>query len=124
MGPGFRRDDKEGMKKMAYDLLSKNGRVVDGSGGPAFRADVAVKDGKIVEIGKLSGPAGRTIDAAGLVGGPGFIDKHFHYHAQGTWDPLCSYSFDPGATSGIFGNFSLSLAPGRKGKQRRPSEIL
>ena len=52
---------------MAYDLLIKNGRVVDGSGGPSFRADLAVKDGKIVEIGKLSGPAGRTIDAAGLV---------------------------------------------------------
>jgi N-acyl-D-aspartate/D-glutamate deacylase len=62
MGPGFRRDDKEGKKPMAYDLLIKNGRVVDGSGAPSFRADVAVKDGKIVEIGKLSGPATRTVD--------------------------------------------------------------
>src|SRR5882672_12049185 len=109
---------------MAYDLLIKNGRVVDGSGGPSFRADVAVKDGKIVEIGKLSGPAGRTVDAAGLVVAPGFIDNHCHYDAQVTWDPLCSYSCDHGATSVIFGNCSLSLAPVRKGKQRRLSEFL
>ena len=49
---------------MAYDLLIKNGRIVDGSGMPAFRGDVGVKDGKIAEIGKLSGPAARTVDAA------------------------------------------------------------
>src|SRR5438876_904429 len=109
---------------MAYDLLSKNGRVVDGSGEPSFRADVAVKDGKIVEIGRLSGPAGRTIDAAGLVVAPGFIDNHCHYDAQVTWDPLCSYSCDHGATSVIFGNCSLSLAPVKKGNQRRLSEFL
>jgi N-acyl-D-aspartate/D-glutamate deacylase len=109
---------------MAYDLLIKNGRVVDGSGAPSYRADVAVKDGKIVEIGKLSGPATRTVDAAGLVVAPGFIDNHCHYDAQVTWDPLCSYSCDHGATSVIFGNCSLSLAPVRKGKQRRLSEFL
>jgi N-acyl-D-amino-acid deacylase len=109
---------------MAYDLLIKNGRVVDGSGGPSFHADVAVKDGKIVEIGKLSGPAGRTIDAAGLVVAPGFIDNHCHYDAQVTWDPMCSYSCDHGATSVIFGNCSLSLAPVRKGTEERLSEFL
>src|SRR5438876_5664475 len=111
---------------MAYDLLIKNGRVVDGSGGPSFRADVAVKDGKIVEIGKLSGPAGRTVDAGGLVVAPGFIDNHCHYDAQVTWDPLCSYSCDHGATSVIFGNCSLSLAPVRRdrAKQERLSEFL
>src|SRR5439155_686124 len=75
-------------------------------------------------IGKLSGPAGRTIDAAGLVVAPGFIDNHCHYDAQVTWDPLCSYSCDHGATSVIFGNCSLSLAPVKKGNQRRLSEFL
>src|SRR5712672_2633666 len=104
---------------MAYDLLIRNGRIVDGSGMPAFRGDVAVKDGKIVEIGKLSGPAKRTIDADGRVVAPGFIDNHCHYDAQVTWDPLCSYSCDHGATSAIFGNCSLSLAPVRKGKRGR-----
>src|SRR5438045_8694958 len=109
---------------MAYDLLIKNGRIVDGSGGPSFRGDVAVKDGKIVEIGKLSGPAARTIDAEGRVVAPGFIDNHCHYASQVTWDPLCSCSCDHGATSVIFGNCSLSLAPVRKGKERRLSEFL
>ncbi len=104
---------------MAYDLLIKNGRIVDGSGMPAFRGDVGVKDGKIAEIGKLSGPATRTIDAAGRVVAPGFIDNHCHYDAQVTWDPLCSFSCDHGATSVIFGNCSLSLAPVRKGNEER-----
>ena len=77
---------------MAYDLLVKNGRVVDGSGMPWFRGDVGVKDGKIVAIGKLSGPAARVIDADGLVIAPGFVDNHCHFDAQVTWDPLCSFT--------------------------------
>ena len=77
---------------MAYDLLIKNGRIVDGSGMPSFHGDVAIKDGKIVELGKLSGPAKRTIDAEGRAVAPGFVDNHCHYDAQVTWDPLCSFS--------------------------------
>ena len=109
---------------MAYDLLIKNGLIVDGSGLPAFRGDVGVKDGKIVEIGKLSGPAGKTIDAAGRAVAPGFIDNHCHYDAQVTWDPLCTFSPEHGATSVIFGNCSLSLAPVRKGTEERLAEFL
>ena len=111
---------------MTYDILIKNGRIVDGSGGPSYRSDVGVKDGKIVEIGKLSGPAGRTIDAGGMVVAPGFIDNHCHYDAQVTWDPLCSFSCDHGATTVIFGNCSLSLAPVKKSRkaQRRLNEFL
>ena len=91
---------------------------------PAFRGDVGVKDGKIVEIGKLSGPAAKTIDADGRAVAPGFIDNHCHYDAQVTWDPLCTFSPEHGATTVIFGNCSLSLAPVRKGTEERLAEFL
>ena len=109
---------------MTYDLLVKNGRIIDGSGMPAFLGDVAVRHGKIVAMGKLSGQATRTIDAEGLVVAPGFIDNHCHYDAQVTWDPLCTFSPEHGATSVIFGNCSLSLAPVRKGTEERLAEFL
>ena len=109
---------------MAYDLLIKNGLIVDGSGMPAFRGDVGVKNGKIAEIGKLSSAAKKTIDADGRAVSPGFIDNHCHYDAQVTWDPLCTFSPEHGATSVIFGNCSLSLAPVRKGTEERLAEFL
>src|ERR1700680_2023173 len=100
---------------MAYDLLIKNGRVIDGSGTPAFHGDLAVRNGKIAEMGKLRGSAARTIDAEGAVVAPGFIDTHCHYDAQVTWDPLCTFSCYHGVTSVIIGNCSLALAPVRRG---------
>ncbi|MBV8187485.1 MAG: amidohydrolase family protein [Alphaproteobacteria bacterium] len=109
---------------MAYDVLIKNGRVVDGSGMASFHGDVAVKDGKIVEIGKLSGAADTVVDVGGQAIAPGFIDNHCHYDAQVTWDPLCSFSCDHGATSVVIGNCSLSLAPVRRGKAERMAEFL
>jgi N-acyl-D-aspartate/D-glutamate deacylase len=109
---------------MAYDVLIKNGVVIDGSGMPGFRGDVAVKDGKIAEIGKLSGAADQVVDAGGQVIAPGFIDNHCHYDAQVTWDPMCSFSCDHGATSVVIGNCSLSLAPVKKGKAQRMAEFL
>src|SRR5260370_33266070 len=75
---------------MAYDLLINNGRVVDGSGEPAFQADVAVHQGKIVGVGKYKGAAAeRVIDADGRVVAPGFIDHHTHFDPQAVWDPYC-----------------------------------
>jgi N-acyl-D-aspartate/D-glutamate deacylase len=109
---------------MTYDLLIKNGRVVDGSGTPAFHADVGIRNGKIADIGKLRGTAKRTIDAKGAVVAPGFIDSHCHYDAQVTWDPLCTYSCYHGATTVIFGNCSLALAPVRKGEALKAKEFL
>jgi len=109
---------------MTYDLLIKNGRVVDGSGAPAFHADVGIRNGKIVDMGKLRGTAKRTIDAQGAVVAPGFIDSHCHYDAQVTWDPLCTYSCYHGATTVIFGNCSLALAPVRKGDSLKAKEFL
>ena len=98
---------------MSYDLLLKNGRVVDGSGGPSFAGDVAVVDGRIVEIGKLGSSAKRVIDVQGQVIAPGFIDNHCHYDAQVLWDPLCTFACYHGATTVINGNCSLGLAPAR-----------
>jgi len=104
---------------MAYDLLVKDGLVVDGSGMPAYRGDIGVKNGKIAEIGRLSGPAERVVNAGGRAVAPGFIDNHAHYDGQVTWDPLCTFSPQHGATTVIFGNCSLALAPVRKGAEAR-----
>ena len=109
---------------MAYDLLIKNGRVVDGSGSRAFHGDVGIRNARIAEIGRLRGTAARTVDAGGLVVAPGFIDNHCHYDAQVTWDPLCSYSCYHGATTVIIGNCSLALAPVRRGAEERLAEFL
>ncbi len=96
---------------MAYDLVIKNGMVVDGSGFSRYRADVAVKDGTIVEIGKIRGAAAATIDADGLFVAPGIIDTHTHYDAQPFWDKLCTSSVWHGVTSVLMGNCGLTLAP-------------
>ena len=96
---------------MAYDLIVRNGRIIDGSGMPSFYGDVAVKDGKIVSVGKFSGTATREIDAQGLAVSPGFIDNHTHYDAQVLWDPLCTSTCWHGVTSVVMGNCGLAMAP-------------
>jgi N-acyl-D-amino-acid deacylase len=109
---------------MAYDLLIKNGRIIDGSGRPAFHGDVGVRSGTIAELGKLDGPARRTIEADGRVIAPGFVDNHCHYDAQVLWDPLCTYSCHHGATTVIIGNCSLALAPVRAPEREKLAGML
>jgi N-acyl-D-aspartate/D-glutamate deacylase len=98
---------------MAYDLLIKNGTVIDGTGAPRRQADVAVADGKIAEIGKVKDGASKVIDAAGCVVAPGFIDPHTHYDAQICWDPAISPSSWHGVTSVVMGNCGVGIAPCR-----------
>ncbi|GIS19249.1 MAG: hypothetical protein CM15mP120_11650 [Pseudomonadota bacterium] len=94
-----------------YDLLIKDGTVVDGSGSAGYRADVAVQDGKIAAIGRLNSKARQTIDAEGHVVSPGFVDGHTHMDAQVFWDPLGSCSCYHGVTSVVMGNCGFTLAP-------------
>jgi N-acyl-D-aspartate/D-glutamate deacylase len=93
------------------DLVIRNGEIADGSGARLYAADLGVRDGKLVAIGRIEGAAAREVDARGRVVAPGFIDIHTHYDAQLCWDGLATPSPLHGVTSVLTGNCSLSLAP-------------
>src|SRR5262245_28261645 len=109
---------------MPYDLIIRNGKIIDGSGIPGFHGDVAISGGRIVEIGQVCGDARRVLDADGLVVSPGIIDNHTHYDAQVTWDPLCTFSCYHGATTVVIGNGSLALAPAHEEDRERLATVL
>jgi N-acyl-D-aspartate/D-glutamate deacylase len=99
-----------------FDLVIRNGTVLDGSGAPRRIADIAVQDGKIAAVGSRLGTGKREIDAAGLIVAPGFVDIHTHYDGQATWDPFVTPSSWHGVTTTVFGNCGVGFAPVRPGK--------
>jgi N-acyl-D-aspartate/D-glutamate deacylase len=94
-----------------YDYVIRSGTIIDGSGGPARLADVAISDGHIVEMGEVSSAGRVEFDATGLMVAPGIVDPHTHYDAQLFWDPSASPSNVHGVTTVIGGNCGFTLAP-------------
>ncbi len=101
-----------------YDLLIRNGTIVDGTGAPARQGDVAVKDGKVVAVGEhLDGEAAETVDATGKLVTPGFVDIHTHYDGQATWDEVLDPSAGHGVTTVVAGNCGVGFAPVHPGQE-------
>jgi len=97
-----------------YDLIIRNGCVIDGSGEPSRIVDVAVQDGLITEVGNGLGSARREIDAAGRLVMPGWVDIHTHYDGQAIWDSELAPSSQHGVTTAVFGNCGVGFAPVRR----------
>ena len=93
------------------DLILKGARVLDGTGNKSQQADVGVRNGEIVAVGRVTDAAQQTIDAGGLALMPGIVDVHTHYDAQVTWDRTLSPSPALGVTTAVLGNCGFGIAP-------------
>lgn len=94
-----------------YDLIVRNGTIIDGTGNDRYTADLAIKDGRIAKIGKIDETASKEIDAQGKLVTPGWVDIHTHYDGQATWDPLLAPSSWHGVTTVVMGNCGVGFAP-------------
>jgi len=109
---------------MAYDFVIRGGNVIDGTGAPARRADVAVVGDRIVEIGECAAEATETYDATGRLVTPGFVDIHTHLDAQMAWDPVGTVSCWHGVTTAVMGNCGVTFAPCRPEDRQLLAEMM
>src|SRR5215831_4475404 len=106
------------------DLVIRGGTIADGSGGDLFEADVAIKDGRIIEVGKVSARGKEEIDAKGKLVTPGFVDVHTHYDGQVTWSQDITPSSQNGVTTAIMGNCGVGFAPCRPDDHLRLIQLM
>jgi N-acyl-D-aspartate/D-glutamate deacylase len=107
-----------------YDILIRNGRIIDGTGAAALRGSLAIKDGIIVAIGEVDGPAKEVVEADGALITPGFVDVHTHYDGQFLWDDKLDPSFSNGVTTAIGGNCGVGFAPVRAETKQELIELM
>ncbi|MEC7522868.1 MAG: amidohydrolase family protein [Myxococcota bacterium] len=107
-----------------YDLKITNGIIVDGTGKDRFTGDVGITGGKIVAVGEADGPAARTIDAAGAIVAPGFVDIHTHYDGQISWDEELAPSSIHGVTTAAMGSCGVGFAPVRPTDHEKLIELM
>ena len=107
-----------------YDLIIRNGTVIDGTGNDRFVADVAITNGKITKIGEIEGTATEEINAQGKIVAPGWVDIHTHYDGQATWDPLLAPSSWHGVTTVVMGNCGVGFAPVKPDDQNFLIELM
>lgn len=101
------------------DMILRGGTIYDGTGGAPYTADIGMRDGRIVEIGRIAARGEAEIDADGAIVTPGFVDIHTHYDGQACWDPLLTPSCYHGVTTAVMGNCGVGFAPLRPGEQDR-----
>jgi N-acyl-D-aspartate/D-glutamate deacylase len=108
----------------AHDLIIRGGTVLDGTGGPARTADVAVRDGIVTDVGRVEGRGAEELDADGLLVTPGLVDIHVHYDGQATWDERLIPSAWHGVTTVVAGNCGVGFAPVRPADHDRLIELM